>query len=330
MPHDVIMPALGMTQDSGTIVAWRKSDGDPVEEGEILFEVETDKAVMEIASEHSGFLTSVLYAKGAEVPVGDVLAQIADELPGSQEKPVHEPTFSEDVAPTPPRDADRPQEENAKPLPVTPDMVASGHKGRILASPKARRLAAERGLDLSLLVSAGIPQPFHVADLDKLEQLANTSTGVLRLTERVGIRAFAEFMDWVHGKIETDYLAVWSCWGAASLRSSGVTHGEITVLSDVHSSGPPRYFIDPDRLPLSRIHPGSRAQPTLIIRDMTGTGPGKQGSGTGATPVLGVAANGTDYLLVLDYAPDRMNARTARSLLDGFAARMKDPLHHLL
>jgi pyruvate dehydrogenase E2 component (dihydrolipoamide acetyltransferase)/2-oxoglutarate dehydrogenase E2 component (dihydrolipoamide succinyltransferase) len=78
MPHDVTMPQLGMAQDAGKIVSWLKSPGDPVSRGDALFEVETDKAVMEVESPAAGFLSGVLYDAGEDVPVGQVIARIAD------------------------------------------------------------------------------------------------------------------------------------------------------------------------------------------------------------------------------------------------------------
>ena len=78
MPHDVTMPQLGMAQDAGKIVSWLKAPGDPVSKGDALFEVETDKAVMEVESPAAGYLTGVAYGEGEDVPVGKVIARISD------------------------------------------------------------------------------------------------------------------------------------------------------------------------------------------------------------------------------------------------------------
>ena len=77
-PHEVIMPALGLAQDTGLIVSWLKSPGDAVKTGDALFEVETDKATMEVEAPADGFLTDVQADAGAEVPVGNVIALISD------------------------------------------------------------------------------------------------------------------------------------------------------------------------------------------------------------------------------------------------------------
>ena len=74
MPAEVIMPALGMAQDTGTVLRWLKRDGDAVAEGEPLAEIETDKATVEIEAPASGTLASVRAAEGTEVTVGTVIA----------------------------------------------------------------------------------------------------------------------------------------------------------------------------------------------------------------------------------------------------------------
>ena len=91
MPLDVIMPALGMAQDTGRIVAWHKASGDAVAAGDVLFEVETDKATMEVEAQEPGFLTDVAAAAGDDVPVGDVIARIAD-APGDSASPSPAPS----------------------------------------------------------------------------------------------------------------------------------------------------------------------------------------------------------------------------------------------
>ena len=83
MPLDVIMPALGMAQDTGLIVAWHKSPGDQVAEGDVLFEVETDKATMEVEAASAGYLTDVAAEAGAEIPVGNVIARISETPEGT-------------------------------------------------------------------------------------------------------------------------------------------------------------------------------------------------------------------------------------------------------
>src|SRR6056297_2315580 len=91
MPHDVTMPQLGMAQDAGKIVAWLKSAGDAVVKGDALFEVETDKATMEVEAQNNGFLTDIRAAAGDDVAVGTVIAVISDTAKNTAPTPVPVP-----------------------------------------------------------------------------------------------------------------------------------------------------------------------------------------------------------------------------------------------
>ena len=153
MSHEVIMPALGMVQDSGLILAWRKAPGDPVAASDILLEVETDKAAMEIEAGFDGFVADIRVAEGVDVPVGAVIAVLTRERPEAPRGPA-EPTAPEASAAAPPPDAT-----------PTPDGPRSVPDGRVRASPKARRLARERGIDLQDIHRAGDPKPLHATDL---------------------------------------------------------------------------------------------------------------------------------------------------------------------
>src|SRR6056297_1576158 len=110
---EVIMPALGMAQDTGLIVAWHKSPGDAVASAEILFEVETDKSTMEVEAGHDGFVAALLAEAGEEAPVGDVIAIISSEQPDTPlQRSIAEAASAKPAAPQPAQ-ADEP--ESAKP-----------------------------------------------------------------------------------------------------------------------------------------------------------------------------------------------------------------------
>ena len=162
MPHEVIMPALGMAQDTGLIVAWRKSAGDEVAADDVLFEVETDKSTMEVEAGADGFVAGLLAEAGEEVPVGRVIATISREKPAN---PIHASATTAVVAPAqkqPEVPAERPKAETASPVPRSGERAGAvpvAFAGRVLASPKARRLAAEQGLDLARLAASGHPMP---------------------------------------------------------------------------------------------------------------------------------------------------------------------------
>lgn len=140
MPADVIMPALGLAQETGKVVRWLKEGGDTVIKGEPLLEIETDKVTVEIEAPADGVLAGIRVAAGADVPVGEVIAVVLAEgesVSDSEAKP--SPTEVEDVS----------VQVAAEPV----RMVARARGP--LASPKARRLAEARGIDLEGLVGTG-------------------------------------------------------------------------------------------------------------------------------------------------------------------------------
>ena len=153
MPTDVIMPALGMAQETGKVLRWLKAEGDDVAKGEPLLEVETDKVTVEIEAPAEGRLAALRAGEGSEVPVGEAVAVIVaagEELPATSESigavMVSEPSPSLAAAPE-----------------AAPAATATAAPGRRLASPKARRLAAERGVDLDSLVGGSGPHGAFVA-----------------------------------------------------------------------------------------------------------------------------------------------------------------------
>jgi pyruvate dehydrogenase E2 component (dihydrolipoamide acetyltransferase) len=141
MAFSVVMPALEMAQETGKLVAWRKAEGDSVVKGEPLLEIETDKAVLEVESPADGILAGVSEQAGAVVPVGKTIAWIVrpGEAPPSQ---VAAAGSSVQIATEPMRAA----------TPVIPSMEASSGAQ---ISPKARRLARERGVDIANLRGSG-------------------------------------------------------------------------------------------------------------------------------------------------------------------------------
>ncbi len=150
MATEVKLPRLGQGMESGTIVKWLKSEGEPVEKGEPLYELDTDKVTQEVEAEASGVLLKIAIPEG-EVEVGKTIGFIGDQgeevaasapsddggAPASAEKPAEEPE----------REVGREAAvEAAETQPAPSDGSANG---RIKASPLARRIARERGVDLA-------------------------------------------------------------------------------------------------------------------------------------------------------------------------------------
>jgi pyruvate dehydrogenase E2 component (dihydrolipoamide acetyltransferase) len=165
MATEVILPRLGQGMESGTIVRWLKSEGEPVEKGEPLFELDTDKVTQEVEAEAAGVLLKIAVAEG-EVPVGQTVAFI-----GEQGESVPE------VAAAP-----RPQEARpAEPEPAreVPQQAAgasgNGSDGRVKASPLARRLARERGIELRSVRGTGPEGRIVAEDVERAEAGAPTA-----------------------------------------------------------------------------------------------------------------------------------------------------------
>ncbi len=150
MPVDVIMPALGMAQETGKVVRWLKADGATVAKGEPLLEVETDKVTVEIEAPADGTLAGVTAADGAEVPVGTVIALVLADGEALAEVP-------QPVAVSEPAAA-------ASAGSATVTTPAPPH--RKLASPKARRLAETRRVDLDALAGSGPNGAVVAADVE--------------------------------------------------------------------------------------------------------------------------------------------------------------------
>ncbi len=130
----VILPKLGLTMDEGTLVAWLKKEGDRIEAGEILFEVETDKATMEVESPVAGYVRKLLVVVGETVPVTQVIALIST----TADEPVAVPSAQ--------LEPERPAEVGA---PVPPPVAIETEHERIVASPAARKRAKELDVDLA-------------------------------------------------------------------------------------------------------------------------------------------------------------------------------------
>src|SRR6185369_3487378 len=144
MATSVVMPALEMAQETGKIVTWVKKEGDAVTKGEIILEVETNKAVVEIEATADGVLAGVKSQEGDVVPVGTTIAWLV--APG--EKP---PVEAAPAAPAA-RATSAPRASTATAAPQRDSRSAAAPSetgGSVQISPKARRLAKEKGVDIT-------------------------------------------------------------------------------------------------------------------------------------------------------------------------------------
>jgi pyruvate dehydrogenase E2 component (dihydrolipoamide acetyltransferase) len=169
MPTNILMPALSPTMEKGNLAKWLKKEGDQIKSGDIIAEIETDKATMEVEAVDEGVLAKIVVPEGtADVPVNDIIAVIAGE--GEDVKEVGKGDFAQPAAK--PAD-DKSKAETAKQVEKAPPARTNGSgqpapqaaapqalqqangAGRVFASPLARRMAKEGGLDLAAIQGSG-------------------------------------------------------------------------------------------------------------------------------------------------------------------------------
>ena len=167
MATNVIMPALGMAQESGIIVRWLKNEGDAISKGEPLLEVQTDKATVEVEARASGVLAHVAGAAGDEIPVGQVIAVIVSRNEALPERAARSLPLSVPSASLAQQSVNNGSAANAA---LSSDVAAS---------PLASRIAAEHHVDLHLVKPAGK----RVQKADVLGYLQQQGTGNATLTQ---------------------------------------------------------------------------------------------------------------------------------------------------
>ncbi|GEP01066.1 pyruvate dehydrogenase complex dihydrolipoamide acetyltransferase [Methylobacterium haplocladii] len=167
MPINVLMPALSPTMEKGNLAKWLKKEGDTVRSGDILAEIETDKATMEVEAIDEGILAKIVVPEGtADVPVNDLIALIAGEgedpagvtaASGSAPavKTAAKPAQTADANVAPGGGHREDARVDAAPEGARTNGAAEPAKTRVFASPLARRIAGQEGIDLSALKGSG-------------------------------------------------------------------------------------------------------------------------------------------------------------------------------
>ncbi|WP_298261308.1 pyruvate dehydrogenase complex dihydrolipoamide acetyltransferase [Bradyrhizobium sp.] len=167
MPINILMPALSPTMEKGNLAKWLKKEGDQVKSGDVIAEIETDKATMEVEAVDEGTIAKILVPEGTQdVAVNDVIAVLAGDgedvksaSASAAAKPAPAPAKTEAPPPKPaspaPAAAPAPQPAAAPPQQaVSPAPQANG-QGRTFSSPLARRLAKEAGIDVARIAGTG-------------------------------------------------------------------------------------------------------------------------------------------------------------------------------
>ena len=158
MPTEILMPALSPTMEEGTLAKWLVKEGDTVASGDLLAEIETDKATMEFEAVDEGVIGKILIAEGSEgVKVNSPIAilledgESADDIGATPAAPA----AAEDTAPAASNDASPAPAQAAAAATPAPAAPAGADGSRIFASPLARRIAADKGLDLADISGSG-------------------------------------------------------------------------------------------------------------------------------------------------------------------------------
>jgi pyruvate dehydrogenase E2 component (dihydrolipoyllysine-residue acetyltransferase) len=177
MPINILMPALSPTMEKGNVAKWLKKEGDQVKPGDVIAEIETDKATMEVEAVDEGTLAKIVVPEGtADVPVNQLIAVLAGEgedvkaaaaQAGAGAPPKAAPAPKPSAAPAPAaQPAPVPAAKPAAPPAPSPQPIAAptaapakpaanGHGGRVFSSPLARRLAKDAGIDIARIAGSG-------------------------------------------------------------------------------------------------------------------------------------------------------------------------------
>jgi pyruvate dehydrogenase E2 component (dihydrolipoamide acetyltransferase) len=162
---DILMPALSPTMEEGTLAKWHVKVGDKIKSGDVIAEIETDKATMEVEAVDEGVVDSLLVAEGSEgVKINTPIARLSEEGAAAAPKP------SEPAPATPP--TAKPAAQAPEPV-AAPPIATSGE--RIAASPLARRIAAREGVALEALAGSGPHGRIILRDIEAV--LAKGGTG---------------------------------------------------------------------------------------------------------------------------------------------------------
>ncbi|MBF8287271.1 MAG: pdhC, partial [Candidatus Rokubacteria bacterium] len=159
----VIMPKLSEAMETGKVIKWLKKEGDAIKGGDVIAEIETDKANVEIEAFGAGVLRKILIGEGGQVPVGELIGVIADPADDISKMaapaaaaPAAPPAAAPAPSPLPAMESYRSVPETSAVVPMAPALSAApAAGGRVKASPLARKVAAQSGVDLRVIQGTG-------------------------------------------------------------------------------------------------------------------------------------------------------------------------------
>ncbi|SNZ03438.1 pyruvate dehydrogenase E2 component (dihydrolipoamide acetyltransferase) [Persephonella hydrogeniphila] len=205
MEYKVVMPQLTDTMEEGKIVRWLKKEGDYVKKDEPLVEIESDKAVMEVPSMREGVLIKILAEEGEELPVGSPIAVIETEVEKAKGK-IGKPV---EVEKTTKQEAKK-EEKKEKKIEIAEVKVENVEEIKLpegTASPAARKLAAQLGLDLKELQEKGeLPSPAHENDIKSYFYKKFFTKQALQILDEFGLEPETVYKEINKKKISKDDL----------------------------------------------------------------------------------------------------------------------------
>ncbi len=182
MAEVILMPRLSDTMTEGVIAAWHKNVGDTVKKGDLLAEIETDKATMELESYKDGVLLHIGIDNGGKLQVNDVLAIIGkpgEDISALVESPQQGVSSQQPAVSSQQQAASKEKESKVQqPLPSNQQPVTSNENGRVKASPLAKKIAREKGVDLKMLHGSGDGGRITKADIDSYKESGVNTTAL--------------------------------------------------------------------------------------------------------------------------------------------------------
>lgn len=177
MPTPITMPALSPTMTDGTLAKWLKQEGDSVAAGDVIAEIETDKATMEVEAVDEGIIGKIIISEGTEnVPVNDVIALLLED--GEDKSALDGFDAGASAPAAAPKKEEKAESAPAETKSASPAPAQSSSKGdRVFASPLAKRIAADKGIDLSNIKGSGPKGRIVKADVENAKPGAKPAAG---------------------------------------------------------------------------------------------------------------------------------------------------------
>lgn len=193
MPIKVLMPALSPTMTEGNLAKWHKSEGDVVESGDVIAEIETDKATMEVEAVDEGVLGKILVPAGTQnVKVNELIAVLLEEGENDNDMEAMLKDGGAPAAPAPKEEEQKPKAEEKKPMQQAQQQTAPSGE-RIFASPLARRIAAQKNIDLKTVKGSGPRGRIVKADLEGSASVSAPSAAGPAVAQPTGDQKVNEF-----------------------------------------------------------------------------------------------------------------------------------------